>query len=88
MLNMSIKIFAMNISERLNQPVDDWLKYFSLEHREKILSYLLNTDKNRTVWTELLTRHVVAEKFSYPIEKIRVCRAATGSRISPNFLLK
>lgn len=75
---MNINLFAANISERLNQPVDDWLKYFSAERREKILSYRFNADRNRSLWAELLVRHVVAEKFSCPLEKVQVRRAATG----------
>ena len=75
---MSINLFAVNISERLNQPVDDWLKYFPLERQKKILSYRFNADRNRTVWAELLTRYAVAEKFSCPFEKVQVYRDATG----------
>lgn len=75
---MSVKIFAVNISERRNQPVDEWLKFFSAERREKILSYRFNADRNRTLWAELLARYAVAEKFSCSPEKIRVCRDASG----------
>lgn len=75
---MNINLFAVNISERLNQPVDDWLKYFSTERREKMLSYRFNADRNRTIWAELLTRYVVAEKFSCPFEKVQMYRDATG----------
>ena len=75
---MSVKIFAVNIAAQLNQPVDDWLKFFLPERREKILSYRFNADRNRTLWAELLTRYAVAEKFSCPIKKIRVYRDATG----------
>ena len=75
---MSVKIFAVNISAQLNAPIDDWLKFFSIERREKILSYRFNADRNRTVWAELLVRGVVAENFPYPFEKIQVCRNANG----------
>lgn len=75
---MSVKLFAADISARLNDSVDDWLKYFSTERREKILSYRFNADRNRTIWAELLTRYVVAEKFSCPFEKVQVYRDATG----------
>lgn len=75
---MNVKIFAVNIAAQLNQPVDDWLKFFLPERREKILSYRFNADRNRTLWAELLTRYAVAEKFSCPIEKVRVYRDATG----------
>ena len=77
-ISMSVNLFAMNISAQLNHPVNDWLKYFSTERREKILSYRFNADRNRTLWAELLARYAVAEKFSFPLEKIRVCRDAKG----------
>lgn len=28
---MNVEIFAVNIAAQLNQSVDDWLKYFSVE---------------------------------------------------------
>ena len=76
--SMSINLFAVNISQRLNQPVDDLLKLFSAERREKTLSYCFNADRNRTIWAELLARCIVAENFSCPLEKVQVYRDATG----------
>ena len=75
---MSVELFAVNISARLNAPIDDWLKYFSSKRQEKILSYRFNADRNRTIWAELLVRSVVAEKFSCSIEKVQVYRDVTG----------
>lgn len=75
---MSVKVFAVNISARLNSPIYDWLKFFSIERQKKILSYRFNADRNRTVLAELLVRNVIAENFSYPFEKIQVCRDVTG----------
>ena len=77
-VNMSVNIFAMNISERLNSPVDDWLSFFSFDRRKKILSYRFNVDRNRTLWAELLARYIVSESFSCPIEKVQVYRDAFG----------
>ena len=74
----NIEVFAVNISARLNQPVDDWLKFFSLERRKKILAYRFNADRNRTLWTEILTRYVVAEKFSCSLEKVQIYRDEKG----------
>lgn len=74
----ALNVFAVNISARLDDSVDEWLKYFSAERREKILAYRFNADRNRTLWAELLARHVVAEKFSCPFEKVHVYRDATG----------
>lgn len=75
---MSVEIFAVNISARLNDSVDNLLKFFSVERQKKILSYRFNADRNRTVWAELPARYVVAEKFSCPLEKVQVFRDANG----------
>ena len=75
---MSINLFAVNISERLNQPVEAWLKIFSPERRKQILAYRFNADRNRTLWAELLARYAVAEKFSCPIEKIKIYHDSKG----------
>jgi len=75
---MSVEIFAVNISARLKDSVDDLLKLFSIERQQKILSYRFNTDRNRTLWAELMARYVVAEKFSCPFEKVQVHRDLTG----------
>lgn len=75
---MSVGLFAVNISARLNAPIGDWLKYFSSERQEKILSYRFNEDRNRTIWAELLVRYAVAKKFSCPIEKVQVYRDVKG----------
>jgi len=75
---MSVEIFAVNISARLNDSVDDWLKFFSIERQQKILSYRFNADRNRTLFAEMLARYAVAEKFSCPFEKVQVYRDATG----------
>ena len=75
---MSVELFAVNISARLNAPIDDWLKYFSSKRQEKILSYRFNADRNRTIWAELLVRSIVAEKFSCSIEKVQVYRDVKG----------
>ena len=75
---MKVEIFAVNISARLNDSVDDWLKYFSIERQQKILSYRFNADRNRTLWAELMARYVVAEKFSCPFEKVQVQSAVSA----------
>ena len=82
---MSVEIFAVNIAAQLNQPVDDWLKFFLPERREKILSYRFNADRNRTLWAELSVRYVVAEKFSCPFEKIQIYRNEKGKPHIKNF---
>lgn len=75
---MSVNVFAVNISELLNCPVDDWLRFFSFERRKKILSHCFNADRNRSLWAEFLARYTVSESFSCPIEKVQVYRDAFG----------
>ena len=75
---MNVEIFAVNIAEKINQPVDDWLKFFLPERREKILAYRFNADRNRTIWAEILARYAVAEKFSCTLEKVKLYRDAKG----------
>lgn len=82
---MSINLFAVNISARLNDPIEDFLKCFSSERQEKILSYRFNADRNRTILTEMLARYIIHKKFSYPIEKIKVYRDARGKPHIENF---
>ena len=82
---MSVEIFAVNISAQLNQPVDDWLKIFLPERQEKILSYRFNSDRNRTIWAELLARNIIAEKFFCPIEKVKIFRDDEGKPHIKNF---
>ena len=82
---MKINLFAMNISEKINQPVESLLKFFSSERQEKILSYRFNADRNRTIWAELLARYAVSEKFSLPFEKVQVYRDAAGKPNIKNF---
>lgn len=72
---MSVEVFAVNISARLDLPVEDWLKFFPPERQRKILAYRSNSDRNRTIWAEILARYVVAEKFARPVQ---VYRDSTG----------
>lgn len=83
---MSVDIFAVNISARLNDSVDHLLNFFSVERQKKILAYRFNADRNRTIWAELLARYVVAEKFSCPPEKVQLYRDANGKPHIKNFL--
>ena len=82
---MSVEIFAVNISARLNDSVDDWLKYFSRERQEKILSYRFNADRNRTIFAELLARNIIEEKSDCDIEKVKIYRDDTGKPHIKNF---
>lgn len=82
---MSVEIFAVDISARLNDSVDNQLKFFSIERQKKILKYRFNADRNRTVWAELLVRNIVAEKFFCSFEKVQVTRDSVGKPYIKNF---
>ena len=75
---MSIKIYLLNIKECLNNPVDEYLKYFSAQRVEKILRYKFNSDRNRTVWAELLARKLISDRTGKNINEIKIFRASNG----------
>ena len=75
---MKTDIYLLNIEDRLNNPVDEYLKYFSSERAEKILRYKFNADRNRTVWAELLARKLIAERTGKNINEIKIFRASNG----------
>ena len=59
-------------------PVEKFLKYFTVRRQEKILRYKFTADRNRTLWTELLVRSVIAKKISRPIEEVLIERDELG----------
>ena len=75
---MSIEIYLLNIKERLNNPVDEYLKYFSDERVKKILRYKFNPDRNRTVWAELLAKKLISERTGKNINEIKIFRDMNG----------
>ncbi len=78
LLIMSIEIYLLNIKERLENPVDKYLEYFSEERIKKILRYKFNSDRNRTVWAELLARNLIAERTGKNIKEIKIFRDDNG----------
>lgn len=82
-----VEVFVMNIAPIINQPIDKYLSLFSYERQKKILQYKFNSDRNRTIFAELLLRYAVNKKFSIPIEKILVERDENGKPfLTGNFL--
>ena len=77
-LIMSIEIYLLNIKERLENHVDEYLEYFSEERIKKILRYKFNADRNRTVWAELLARKLIAERTGKNIKEIKIFRDENG----------
>ena len=77
-MKSKIEIYVMNIADVLQQPVDEHLHFFSPARQRAILLYKFNADRNRTVWAELLIRHVLSKKLSLPFNKIRIDRDKNG----------
>ncbi len=73
-----IEVYALNLTERLEKPVEKFLRFFSPERQKKILFYRFPADQNRTLWTELLVRSVLARKESRPMEEIIIERDEKG----------
>lgn len=82
------ELYILNLKDRLNSPVDDYLHLFTPERRDKILRYKHNSDRNRTLWAEILARHVIALKTNQTIESIHIMRGSNGKPyISPEYNL-
>ena len=73
-----IEVYALNLTEHLEKPVEKLLRFFSPERQKKILSYRFLADRNRTLWAELLVRSVLAKKTSCQLEEIFVQRDGRG----------
>ena len=73
-----IEVYALDLTERLEKPVEKFLRFFPPERQEKILSYRFSANRNRTLWAELLVRSVLAKKTSCPAEEISVRRDGRG----------
>ncbi|MBQ7196843.1 MAG: 4'-phosphopantetheinyl transferase superfamily protein [Synergistaceae bacterium] len=75
---MKTEIYLLNIAERLENPVDEFLKFFSDERVEKILRYKFNSDRNRTVFAELLARKLISEKTGKNFIDVKIFRDDEG----------
>ena len=84
-----IELYILNLKDRLNNPVNDYLHLFIPERRDKILRYKHLSDQNRTIWAEILARHVIAMKTNQNIESIRIMRDSNGRPyVSPEYNLE
>lgn len=73
-----IEVYLLNLTRRLDEPVEKFLHYFTAQRQEKILRQRFTADRNRTIWAELLARAVIAKKISRPLEEIQIDRDANG----------
>ena len=58
----SVEFHLLDLSNRLEAPVEPYLTFFSEERRAAILRYRFPSDRNRTVWAELLVRWLIAQR--------------------------
>jgi len=72
------EIYLLNLKNRLERPVDEYLKFFSHERVEKIIRYKFNADRNRTIFAELLARELIAERTGKNFEEIKISRDENG----------
>lgn len=83
------ELYILNLNDRLNNPVDDYLHLFTPERQHNILRYKHKSDQNRTLWAEILARHVIAKKTNQNIESIRIFRTSNGKPyIAPEYNLE
>ena len=83
------ELYVLNLKDRLNEPIDDYLHLFTPERISKILRNKHKSDQNRTLWAEILARHVIAMKTNQNIESIRILRNSNGRPyVSPEYNLE
>ncbi|MBR2209284.1 MAG: 4'-phosphopantetheinyl transferase superfamily protein [Synergistaceae bacterium] len=77
---MRTEIFLLNIKSCLEneKPVDEYLKFFSPERVQKILRYRFNSDRNRTIFAELLARKLIAGRTGKSFDEIKIFRDDRG----------
>ncbi len=73
-----VEVYLLNLADRLELPVEKYLRYFTAKRQEKILRYKFAADRNRTLWAELLARSIIAKKLSFTVEEVLIERDALG----------
>ena len=73
-----MEVYAMNLAQQLKDPAEPFLRFFSPERQKQILRFWFAEDRNRTLWTELLVRSVIAKKTSRSMEEISIEREENG----------
>lgn len=74
----TVEIYAMSIAAVLDSPVDDLLPLFTPERQTEILRFRFNADRNRTVYGELLARHLLSKRTGMAVEDISFGRDTLG----------
>ena len=75
---MKTEIYLLNIASRLDEPVEKYLRFFSAERVQKILRYKFNSDRNRTIFAELLAKKLIAERTGKNFTEIKIFRGENG----------
>ncbi|MCR5346616.1 MAG: 4'-phosphopantetheinyl transferase superfamily protein [Fretibacterium sp.] len=71
-------IYFLELSDHLESPVEPYLTYFTDERREAILRYRFPSDRNRTVWAELLARWLIGRETGQTAEDVSIMRDERG----------
>ena len=75
---MSVELHLLDLSSHLEAPVEPYLEFFSEERRAAILRYRFPSDRNRTVWAELLVRWLIAGRTGRGLRDIIIARDEQG----------
>ena len=74
----SVELHLLDLSDRLEAPVEPYLTFFSEERRAAILRYRFPSDRNRTVWAELLVRWLIAQRTGCGLRDVVISRDEQG----------
>ena len=77
-VNEKTELYVLNIASRLDEPVDALLGLFTQERRRAIMRYRFNTDRNRTIYAELLARCLIARRMDCDARAVTVSRDEDG----------
>ena len=79
---MKIEIHVFNIKDRLNEPVERYLEYFSHERQQAIMRYKFLPDRNRTVFAELMAKKLISDMTGKTFHEIAIFRDSNGKPFS------
>ena len=75
---MSVELHLLNLSDCLEAPVEPYLCYFTAARQAAILRYRFPSDRNRTVWAELLARWLIGQRTGQSVRDIVIARDERG----------
>ena len=73
-----MELYLVDLSAQLDKPVEPYLPWFTTERQAAILRYRVPSDRNRTVWAELLARWLIAGRMGGDAREIAIARDERG----------